>query len=227
MSSLDRLRRTLAADLLDIEAVAFSPDAPFRWASGMHSPVYCDNRQTLEHPHVRRRIADGFAKILKGQREAPTLIAGTATAGIPHATLLATRLALPLSYVRSEAKEHGKGNRIEGADPEGHRVVVIEDLISTGQSALSAARALEAAGAEVQGVLAIFSYELDGAAQAFAEAPWPLHVLTSFSTLLEVAEEEDELPDEALQALHSWHRDPEAWSLEAGGIGKKGALEAA
>ncbi|PSQ80329.1 MAG: orotate phosphoribosyltransferase [Bacteroidetes bacterium QS_1_65_9] len=208
----------LADDLLDSGAVTFSPDDPFAWSSGLRSPVYCDNRRTLAHPQVRRRIADGFAKVLKGRSgPAPTLVAGTATAGIPHATLLATRLALPLAYVRSEAKGHGTENRIEGAPPsDGARVVLIEDLISTGGSALSAARALADAGADVLGVLAIFSYRLDAAEDAFAEAPWPLHTLTDFSTLLEAAADGDRFTDDQLQSLRSWRRDPEAWSRAFG-----------
>ena len=216
MASLDRLSRTLADDLLDIGAVTLSPDDPFTWSSGLHAPVYCDNRQTLAHPEVRRRIADGFAEMLKQRSQPPTLIAGTATAGIPHATLLATRLALPLAYVRSNAKGHGKENRIEGADPDGKRVIVIEDLISTGQSALSAARALSEAGAEVMGVLAIFSYELQAAERAFDEAPWPLHVLTGFSTLLGAAEEKGRLTEAERQTLHRWHSDPEGWDVGQG-----------
>lgn len=226
VASLDDLRRRLAADLLDIGAVALAPEDPFMWSSGLRAPVYCDNRQTLAHPRVRRHIADGFAKVLKEQPglDAPTLVAGTATAGIPHATLLATRLALPLAYVRSEKKGHGKENRIEGADPTGQRVVVVEDLVSTGGSALDAARALAGAGADVLGVLAIFSYRLGAAAEAFAEASWPLHALTDFPTLLDVAEEKGELGDEERAALRRWQRDPEAWS-EA--YERQQALEAA
>lgn len=220
MPSLPDLRRQLAADLLDIDAVTLAPEDPFTWSSGLRAPVYCDNRQTLAHPQVRRRIADGFAKVLKQSgHEAPTLIAGTATAGIPHATLLATRLSLPLTYVRSSAKGHGAGRRIEGADPNGTRAVVIEDLVSTGQSALDAARALSEAGAEVVGVLAIFSYRLQAAEDAFAEAPWPLHTLTGFPVLLDTAEENGDLSEEQLQTLRRWQRAPEAWSAgERGGV---------
>jgi orotate phosphoribosyltransferase len=211
VASLDHLRRTLALDLLDVGAVTLSPEDPFTWSSGLRSPVYCDNRRTLGSPRVRRRIADGFAKILKRSSEAPTLIAGTATAGIPHATLLAARLSLPMSYVRAEAKGHGRETCIEGADPAGARVILIEDLVSTGGSALSAARALADAGADVLGVLAVFSYQLDAATDAFDAAPWPLHVLTGFSTLLDVAASEGELSEEKIETLRRWHRDPEEW----------------
>ena len=226
MPSLADLRRRLAADLLDIGAVALAPEAPFEWSSGLRAPVYCDNRKTLAHPQVRRRIADGFAKALKQQApEAPTLVAGTATAGIPHAALLATRLSLPLSYVRSAAKGHGTGRRIEGGAPAGQRVVVIEDLVSTGQSALEAARALSRAGAEVTGVLAIFSYRLRAAEDAFAEAPWLLHSLTDLPALLEVAEAEGPLDEDQLHTLRRWQRDPEGWSAGARENGRAGQRE--
>ncbi|PSR00577.1 MAG: orotate phosphoribosyltransferase [Bacteroidetes bacterium QS_9_68_14] len=219
MPSLTDLRRQLAADLLGIGAVALAPEDPFVWSSGLRAPVYCDNRKTLAHPQVRRRVADGVAKVLEQQsgEDTPTLVAGTATAGIPHATLLAKRRSAPLSYVRSGVKEHGTGRRIEGADPAGERAVVIEDLVSTGASALGAARALSEAGAEVTGVLAIFSYRLQAAADAFAEFPWPLHTLTDFPALLDVAEDDNDLASEQLRALRRWHRDPEAWSEECGG----------
>lgn len=218
MPSLKRLRHALAADLLDIGAVTLSPEAPFTWSSGIEAPVYCDNRRTLAHPHVRRRIADGFIEVLKRADAHPTLIAGTATAGIPHATLLAARLALPMAYVRPEAKAHGTGRRIEGADADGQRVVLVEDLVSTGESALSAARALEDAGATVNGVLAIFSYALDASADAFAGAPFPLHALTGFPALLDAAADDDQLSAPQLQALRRWHEAPEAWAVGEVGV---------
>lgn len=190
------------------------PEAPFTWSSGLRAPVYCDNRLTLAHPPLRRRIAEGFARIVRGEDWRPDLIAGTATAGIPHAAWLAERLDRPMAYVRSQAKGHGRENRIEGRVERGQRVVVIDDLISTGGSALSAVEALRQAGANVLAVAAIFSYGLDEARRRFSGADVPLRTLTDFSTLLKAAEAEDHLPPDALDALRAWRRDPEAWSAE-------------
>lgn len=208
---LSRARR-LAADLLAIEAVSLSPNDPFTWSSGLRAPIYCDNRITLSHPRIRRGIAQGFEDLVDMHDWTPHVIAGTATAGIPHAAWLADRLNRPMAYVRSASKEHGRRKRIEGVVESGHRVVLVEDLISTGQSALSAVQALRDAGATVSAVLTIFSYELEASADAFAEAEVPLHTLSSFSALREVARETNQLSDEAADVLDEWRRDPERWS---------------
>ena len=209
----------LAAHLLDIGAVALRPQDPFTWSSGLLSPIYCDNRRTIAHPTVRRAIRDGFAAVMEAEELLPATIAGTATAGIPHAAWLAEAVDQPMAYVRDEPKGHGQGARIEGDLSPGDPVVVVEDLISTGGSALDAAAALHEAGAEVKAVLAIFSYELDAADQAFAEAEIPRHILTTFRTLLDVARTRDALSEADRAVLQDWRSDPEAWSVARGGAG--------
>ncbi|HIG74697.1 MAG TPA: orotate phosphoribosyltransferase [Bacteroidetes bacterium] len=206
----------VARDLLRIGAVTLRPDEPFTWASGRLSPIYTDNRLTLSHPDVRQRLADGFVTLARRAGGADA-VSGTATAGIPHATLLADRLDLPLSYVRSQAKAHGKGNQIEGRVTDGQRVLVVEDLVSTGGSVIAAVEALRDAGALVQTVLAVFTYGLDAAADAVSDAGFTLRTLTDFPALLEVAREDGLLDDAAIQTLEDWRRDPEGWSQSRGG----------
>ena len=165
----------LASDLLRIGAVKLSPEAPFTWASGLRSPVYCDNRLTIGHPEVRRRITDGFVEIIRTAGLQPEVIAGTATAGIPHAAWLADRLGLPMVYVRSKAKGHGTSSRIEGPVDPGRRVLLVEDLVSTGGSSVTALEALREAGFEVRDVLAIYTYGFTRAEEApagFPHASW-------------------------------------------------------
>jgi orotate phosphoribosyltransferase len=213
-SSSARPARRLAHALLDIGAVSLRPHEPFTWSSGLQAPIYCDNRRTLAHPRVRAIIADAFAEAVRGQGGGTTpTVAGTATAGIPHAAWLAERLDAPMAYVRSAAKAHGQARRIEGARlSSGDVAVVVEDLVSTGESALQAVSAVRETGAAVQGVLAIFSYGLDAADAAFAEADVKRHVLTTFPTLLQVAHRDHGLSDEARALLKDWRADPEAWS---------------
>ena len=204
------MRDAIARDLLDIGAVAFRPDAPFTWASGRRSPVYTDNRLTLSHPDVRARIAGAFVEAAGPL--APDAVSGTATAGIAHGALLADRLGLPFSYVRSSPKGHGKENRIEGRVGAGQRVVLVEDLVSTGGSVLSAAAALEAAGAEVVAALAVFTYGFPEAEAAFEAAGLPLVTLTGLDALLEAARASGGLGADALGSLEAWRRDPAGWS---------------
>jgi orotate phosphoribosyltransferase len=210
----DALARALAADLLAIEAVLLRPDDPFTWASGLRAPIYCDNRLTLAHPPVRTRITDGFRQTLVRAGLAPDVVAGTATAGIPHAAWLAGRLGAPMAYVRGAAKGHGRENRIEGRVAAGDAVVLVEDLVSTGGSALDAVAALREAGAAVAAVVAIFSYGFDAAHARFADAGVPLHVLTTFPTLVDVAADAGALDPDARRTLARWHADPKAWSDE-------------
>ena len=206
----------VAQDLLRIGAVALRPSEPFQWASGRLAPVYTDNRLTLGHPAVRRRLTDAFAGLVAALPGAPTAIAGTATAGIPHAAWLADRLDLPMVYVRASAKAHGRGNQIEGPIAAGDRVVLVEDLISTGGSAAAAADALRDAGAHVDAILAIFSYGLDAAAELVRPAT-PVWTLTDIATLARVARDEGGLPGAELDALAAWRDDPSAWSAARGG----------
>lgn len=172
----------IAKDLLSIEAVSLSPDEPFTWASGLKSPIYCDNRVTMSYPAVRRAIAKGLAEKIKQDFPNVEVIAGTATAGIPHAAWVAELLDLPMVYIRSKPKDHGQGNQIEGRIKEGQKMVVIEDLISTGGSVLEATQAAEKEGADVLGVAAIFTYELAKGKQNFETANIPLVTLTNYST---------------------------------------------
>ena len=208
-------REAVARDLLRIGAVSLRPDDPFTWASGRLAPVYTDNRLTLGHPDVRTRLAETFEALARPL--GVDLVAGTATAGIPHAAWLADRLDVAMCYVRSAPKGHGRGNRIEGPVASGQRTVVVEDLVSTGGSVLSAADALREAGAAPIAALAVFSYGLDGVDAAFADADLPLHTLTDVSTLVRVATADGLLPSDALAVLEAWRADPSAWSTSRGG----------
>lgn len=190
-----------------------SPEKPFTWASGLKSPIYCDNRLTLGYPDIRNEIARAFEEIITKHSLDADVLAGTATAGIPHAAILATKLDKPMCYVRSSAKKHGRKNTIEGPVSTGDRVIVIEDLISTGMSSLKAVDALVGAGAEVQAVLAIFSYGFDSAARAFQDAGVPHFTITGYGDLLEVARDRGELETESIELLKSWRSDPESWGV--------------
>ena len=206
------LARDVASALLSIRAVSLSPDQPFTWASGLHSPIYCDNRITLSDPRTRGLIAEGLATLVTENFSHVDVVAGTATAGIAHAALAADRLGAPMAYVRSAPKDHGKGNQIEGRIEPGSSVVMVEDLISTGGSVIEAAKAVERAGSTVVGVLAIFSYELERGHQAFAQTGWPLFTLSNYPTLIEVAAANQAITPDQLAALKTWSADPQAWS---------------
>ncbi|UTR10942.1 orotate phosphoribosyltransferase [Evansella sp. LMS18] len=202
---------TIAKELLNINAVSLNPKEPFTWSSGLRSPIYCDNRLTMSYPSVRELIADEFAALIKEKYPEAEVIAGTATAGIPHAAWAAERLSLPMVYVRSKAKGHGKGNKIEGTLKAGQKVVVIEDLISTGGSSLQAAAAIEEADGDVLGVCSIFTYEFETAAEAFMEAGIPAHSLTNYSVLLKLALDEKKITEEEYETLAKWSSDPQGW----------------
>ncbi|BBW96756.1 orotate phosphoribosyltransferase [Geobacillus sp. FSL W8-0032] len=205
------MKYDIAAQLLEIGAVALRPNDPFTWSSGLKAPIYCDNRLTLAYSDVRRLVADGLADLIRTHFPEADLIAGTATAGIPHAAWVSERLSLPMCYVRSQAKAHGKGKQIEGKAEPGQRVVVIEDLISTGGSSLTAVRALKDAGCEVLGVAAIFTYGLEKAKQAFAEANVPAYTLTDYDTLIETAVRLGTVSEHDLATLRQWRENPEKW----------------
>lgn len=208
MKSIERL---VAEELLKIKAVFLSPNEPFTWASGIKSPIYCDNRLTMSYPAVRKAIAKGLAEKIKLNYPDVEVIAGTATAGIAHAAWVADILDLPMVYIRSKAKDHGKGNQIEGQITPGQKMVVIEDLISTGGSVLEACQAAKREGAEVLGVAAIFTYELPKGTANFEASQIPLVTLTNYSTLLETALEAAYIQKEDLTLLNSWKQDPENW----------------
>jgi len=200
----------IASALLRIEAVTLSPNDPYTWASGLRSPIYCDNRLTLSYPEVRSLIADALAEKVK--RLAVDVIAGTATAGIPHAAFVAERLGLPMVYVRSGNKKHGKGNQIEGVIQSGQRVVVIEDLLSTGMSAIEAAEALQAKGADVVRIQAIFSYGMERLSNNLRDAKIESDALLTFEALLETAQQQGDITIEEQKQLADWSKDPVAWS---------------
>lgn len=205
------IEQQVAQNLLAIKAVFLSPNEPFTWASGIKSPIYCDNRLTMSFPKVRRLIAKGIAEKIKKQFPEVEVIAGTATAGIPHAAWVAEILDLPMVYIRSKAKDHGKGNQIEGQITPGQKMVVIEDLISTGGSVLEACQAAKREGADVLGVAAIFTYELPKGATNFNTAQLPLVTLTNYTTLIQTALEEGYISEADLALLTAWKHDPENW----------------
>lgn len=198
------LQTEITRHLLDIEAVQIRTENYFTWTSGIQSPIYCDNRLTMSYPVVRRKIVEGFVELIKKNNWEPDNIAGCATAGIPHAAWLAEQLNLPMIYVRSSPKGHGKGNQIEGKVEAGQKVVVIEDLISTGGSSLETVRVLREAGADVLGVLAIFSYGLETAKKNFKEANVPVMTITGYDFLLDMLEREKKITDSEKNELKSW-----------------------
>ena len=183
------MRKKAAECLLKTEAVFFRPEEPFIWASGIESPIYCDNRLVLSDPEARQVIEEGMIELIQTEYPQTEALFGTATAGIAHAAIAAHEMELPMGYVRSSAKDHGRGSRIEGRVIEGQKVVVVEDLISTGGSVISAAKALEEAGAEVLGVVCIFSYNLNKSREAFAKAGLTYKSLTDFDAACEAAAE--------------------------------------
>ncbi|MBB3906228.1 orotate phosphoribosyltransferase [Anoxybacteroides rupiense] len=205
------MNKEIATHLLQIGAVSLQPNEPFIWSSGLKSPIYCDNRLTLAYPHVRSIIADGLAQLIRAHFPDVEIIAGTATAGIPHASWTSERLGLPMCYVRSQAKAHGRGKQIEGKVERGQKVVVVEDLISTGGSSLTAVGALKEAGCDVLGVVAIFTYGLEKGKQAFAESDVQVHTLTDYDSLIETAVELGVVGEQDLATLRDWRKQPEAW----------------
>lgn len=204
----------IAKDLLDIEAIFLRPNEPFTWASGIKSPIYCDNRITMSYPHVRRAIAKGLAAVIKTTYPEAAVIAGTATAGIPHAAWVAELLDLPMVYIRSKAKEHGKGNQIEGRIQPNQKMVVIEDLLSTGGSVLEACEAAKREGADVLGVAAIFTYELPQVQENFDQAGLSYVTLTNYTALIESALETGAIQESDVALLQEWRKDPAAWLSE-------------
>ena len=210
------IAQEVAEKLLQINAVKLSPQNPFTWASGIKSPIYCDNRITLYYPSVRDKIIDAFvAKSTQfGEFD---MIAGVATAGIPHGALIADRLKKPFIYVREKAKSHGRQNQIEGmphGDTQGLRVLVIEDLISTGGSSLKAVEAVREVGMEVVGVLAIFTYGFEKADTLFNEANCSFDTLSNYDILIAQAIENQYIKPEEMETLKAWRLSPETWGIK-------------
>ncbi|MFZ9027557.1 MAG: orotate phosphoribosyltransferase, partial [Crocinitomicaceae bacterium] len=193
-------------------AVKLNPQSPFTWASGIKSPIYCDNRVTLSYPNIRTFIRQMFAEAILEQYGKPDVIAGVATGGIAQGALVAQELGVPFIYVRSSAKQHGMGNQVEGYFEEGQRVVVIEDLISTGGSSLKAVEALRDAGLDVKGLLAIFTYGFDLATENFKNAKCPFLTLSNYDVLLKKALENNTISESDLNTLEEWRKDPNSWN---------------
>lgn len=211
--TLKDLERIIAKDLLSISAVFLRPEQPFTWASGIKSPIYCDNRLTLTAPRVRNHIEAGLARIVRELYPECEVLMGTSTAGIAHAAITATLLDMPMGYVRSSAKDHGRTNRIEGRLEKGQKVVVIEDLISTGDSCIEVVKALREAGAEVLGVASIFTYGMKTGLEHLQEAQVTNHSLSNFDALVEVAAEEGYIRKEDVARLIAFRENPrdESW----------------
>ena len=203
--------RKIADFLLQIKAVMLQPDKPFTWASGIKSPIYCDNRKTLSHPKIRTFLRQQFSSAVVENFGKPDVIAGIATGGIPHGVLVAQDLGLPFVYVRSEAKKHGAGNQIEGEIVAGQSVVLIEDLVSTGGSTIKAADALKKEKCVVKGVVAIFSYNLKVSEENFKREKLTCINLCDFPTLIERAVETNYIVDKDIKTLEDWLKNPEGW----------------
>lgn len=201
----------VAEFLLQIKAVKLSPNEPFTWASGIKSPIYCDNRVTLSYPNIRTFIRQAYSEAIIDYFGKPDAIAGVATGGIAQGALVAQELGVPFIYVRSSAKEHGMGNQIEGYFEEGQKVVVIEDLISTGGSSLKAVDALRDAKLEVKGLVAIFTYGFDAAHQNFADAECPYVTLSDYDTLVKLALESNRITESDMESLTTWRQSPKDW----------------
>jgi orotate phosphoribosyltransferase len=199
--------------LLQINAIKLNPSNPFKWASGWNSPIYCDNRLTLSFPAIRNYIRDEFSKQIEEIYGKPDVIAGVATGAIGIGILVAEELGLPFVYVRPEPKKHGRQNQVEGFLQKGQNVVVVEDLISTGNSSLLAVEALKEAGANVKGMLAIFSYGFDVAEENFKNANVNLNTLSNYEHLLELAVEKQYITEEEQKTLQEWRKSPSTWSV--------------
>lgn len=212
---MEDIAKKTAEYLLQIKAIKLQPSNPFTWASGWKSPIYCDNRMTLSFPAVRTFIRDAFAGKVRQLYPDAEVIAGVATGAIAHGALVADRLGLPFIYVRSGAKDHGLGNQIEGHFEKGQKVVVIEDLISTGGSSLGAVKALREAGCLVSGMIAIFTYGFSKATDAFVSEKCSLDTLSNYNVLVEMAAASGYISEDDVDTLKEWRKDPSAWGREA------------
>ena len=207
----NKSKQLLAAELLKIKAVKLQPEQPFTWASGWKSPFYCDNRKTLSFPALRTRVKLGLSNLILEQFPEADIVAGVATGASAQGALVAEELAKPFVYVRPKAKDHGMGNQIEGDVYPGAKVVVVEDLVSTGLSSLRAVDALRAAGVEVVGMVASFTYGFDVATEAFEKAGVKLITLTDYEAVLEAAKETGYITEEVMPTLQEWRANPSEW----------------
>ena len=205
------IAKQIAKSLLQINAIILQPNDPFKWAAGWNSPIYCDNRKTLSFPEIRNYIRKGLAATIKNYYKGANVIAGVATAGIPHGALVAEELGLPFIYVRSKTKEHGKQNQIEGYFEKGQSVILVEDLISSGKSSLEAAAALKEVGMNVKGMVSIFTYGFDTASENFKNANCEYISLCDYNTLLPQAIEQKYIDKEDLSILKEWRENPSIW----------------
>ncbi len=210
---MNNIEKLIAKDLLSIKAVFFRPDEPFTWASGIKSPVYCDNRLTLTAPMVRTDVENALAETIKREYPDAEVLMGTSTAGIAHAAITAHIMDLPMGYVRSGAKDHGRGNQIEGKLEKGQKVVVVEDLISTGGSVIEVVNVLREAGAEVLGIVSIFTYGMKKGIERLAQANVKNVSLTNFDAIAEIAAEEKYIKPEDVARLIAFRNNPsdESW----------------
>ncbi|NOQ26033.1 MAG: orotate phosphoribosyltransferase [Bacteroidales bacterium] len=209
---MENLEIKIAKSLLQIKAIKLQPANPFTWASGWNSPIYCDNRKTLSYPDIRNEIRDGFVDIIKEKYGTPDVIAGVATGAIAIGMLVADAMNLPFIYVRPKPKEHGLGNMIEGEIPVGKKVLVVEDLISTGKSSLNAVEALRKADIEVLGMVAIFTYGFQISEQNFKEANVNLTTLSNYNELIKIALDSGYVKESDLETLQQWRVDPANWN---------------
>lgn len=196
--------KDVAKNLLEIKAVELRPNNYFTWTSGIKSPIYCDNRLTMSYPKVRKNIALGLSELIKEHFSDVEIIAGTATAGIPHAAWVSDNLNLPMIYVRDSKKKHGKANQIEGVIKKGNKVVVVEDLISTGLSSIKVVKALEEAGCEVLGIISIFNYLINKSKESFSNENIRYYSLTNYDILIEEAREQGYIKKEDIFELIKW-----------------------
>ncbi|NGM67032.1 orotate phosphoribosyltransferase [Sphingobacterium sp. SGR-19] len=212
MNNLNEVEQKIAESLLQIKAIKLQPKNPFVWASGWKSPIYCDNRIALSHPAIRTYIRQQLSQLIQEEFGTVEMISGVATAGIPQGVLVAQDLGLPFTYVRSSAKDHGRQNLIEGEVVSGQRVVVVEDLISTGKSSLLAVEALREAGCNVVGLVSIFTYGFDEAVKNFTDAKCPFFSLCNYDALIKVAVDNGYILESDVTLLEQWRKDPSIWT---------------
>ena len=213
---MNDIARDVAKILLEIKAVTLSPEKPYRFASIPFSPIYCDNRLLMSYPEKRKKIIDYFVDVIKEKGIDFDVVAGIASSGIPHAAWLAEKLGKPMIYVRKKTKDHGKENLIEGDLKKGQKVVIVEDLISTGGSSVSGVEAVRSQGGIVEHCLAIFTYEMDKAKENFRNAGCELIALSDFTTLIEVASEKNYIKSEDKRKTLEWNKDPQSWGKKMG-----------